>query len=167
MMDQYWFLIISIGVLIIIVLGFYAGKLLKQLSQQTLLQKQALVNQQKALNKHDKKVLDSVLLITRAMQQKQCEFDEGCWRLSVLLASLKTMSDLGKQFPSIFGLYEIIKDFAILDARKTLTKKQRMREDFQRIQALNKMHDGIITDLTALHIFTTEALQRLTPEPDH
>jgi hypothetical protein len=121
-MDQYWFLIISIGVLIIIVLGFYAGKLLKQLSQQTLLQKQALVNQQKALNKHDKKVLDSVLLITRAMQQKQCEFDEGCWRLSVLLASLKTMSDLGKQFPSIFGLYEIIKDFAILDARKTLTK---------------------------------------------
>jgi hypothetical protein len=42
-----------------------------------------------------------------------------------------------------------------------------MREDFQRIQALNEMHDGIITDLTALHLFTTEALQRLTPEPDH
>ena len=162
MMNQYWFLIISIGVLIIIVLGFYAGKLLKQLSQQTLLQKQALVNQQKALKKHDKKVLDSVLLITRAMQQKQCEFDEGCWRLSVLLASLKTMSDLGKQFPSIFGLYEIIKDFAILDARKTLTKKQRMREDFQRVQALNDMHDGVITDLTALHSFTTEALERLS-----
>jgi hypothetical protein len=162
MMNQYWFLVISLGVLIIIVLGFYAGKLLKQLSQQTLLQKQALVNQQKALKKHDKKVLDSVLLITRAMQQKQCEFDEGCWRLSVLLASLKTMSDLGKQFPSIFGLYEIIKDFAILDARKTLTKKQRMREDFQRVQALNDMHDGVITDLTALHSFTTEALERLS-----
>jgi len=162
MMNQYWFLVISLGVLIIIVLGFYAGKLLKQLSQQTLLQKQALVNQQKALNKHDKKVLDSVLLITRAMQQRQCEFDEGCWRLSVLLASLKTMSDFGKQFPSIFGLYEIIKDFAILDARKTLTKKQRMREDFQRVQALNDMHDGVITDLTALHSFTTEALERLS-----
>ena len=166
-MNEYWFLAIFVGALIIIVLGVYAGKLLKQLSQQKLLQQQALVDQQKSLNKHDKKVLDSVLLITRAMQQKQCEFDEGCWRLSVLLASLKTMSDLGTQFPSIFGLYDTIKDFAILDARKTLTKKQRMSEDFQRMQALNKMHDGVVTDLTALHTFTTAALQRLIPKSNH
>ena len=98
------------------------------------------------------------------MQQEQCEFDEGCWRLSVLLSSLKTMPDLIEQFPSIFALYESIKDFAILDARKALSKKQRMREDYQRMQALNKMHDGILTDLTALHQFTSEALARLSPE---
>jgi hypothetical protein len=163
-MNEYWFVVIALSVLIIIALSFYAGKLLKQLSQQKLLQQQALVKQQQALNKHDKKVLDSVMLITRAMQQKQCEFDEGCWRLSVLLSSLKTMPDFIEQFPSIFALYESIKDFAILDARKALSKKQRMREDYQRLQALNKMHDGILSDLTALHQLTTEALARLSPE---
>jgi hypothetical protein len=59
-MNEYWFVVIALGVLIIIALSFYAGKLLKQLSQQKLLQQQARVNQQQALNKHDKKVLDSV-----------------------------------------------------------------------------------------------------------
>ena len=161
-MAYFWYLIIALGTLIIIGLAFYAGKLLKQVAQQKALHQQALLNQQQALNKHDKKVLDSVLLITRAMQQQQCEFDEGCWRLSVLLASLKTITDLTEQFPNIFSLYEEIKDFAILDARKTLTKKQRMREDYQRMQALNTMHDGVVADLEALHEFTSKTLKRLS-----
>jgi uncharacterized membrane-anchored protein YhcB (DUF1043 family) len=55
MMNEYWFLAFFLGALIIIVLGVYAGKLLRQLSQQKLLQQQAIVNQQKSLNKHDKK----------------------------------------------------------------------------------------------------------------
>ena len=66
-------------------------------------------------------------------------------------------------FPDIYGLYDAIKDLAILDARKTLTKKERMREDYQRMTALDKMHDGVITDLDKLYQYTTEQLIRLTP----
>lgn len=162
-MSDFWLYALLLGVVIVLALAFYAGKLLKQLAQQKKQQAQAQIKQQQALEKHDKKVLDSVLLITRAMQQEQCEFDEGCWRLSVLLSSLKTLSELSAKFPGVFGLYEEIKDFAILDARKTLTKKERMREDYQRMTALNNMHDDIVTDLDVLHQYTTEQLIRLTP----
>ena len=162
-MSDFWLYALLLGVFIVLALAFYAGKLLKQVAQQKEQQAKAEEAQQAALNKHDKKVFDSVLLITRAMQQKQCEFDEGCWRLSVLLSSLKTSSALSAKFPSIYGLYDAIKDLAILDARKTLTKKERMREDYQRMTALDKMHDGVIADLDTLYQYTTEQLIRLTP----
>ena len=97
------------------------------------------------------------------MQEEQCEFDEGCWRLSVLLSSLKTLTQLSEKFPGIFGLYDEIKNLSILDARKKLTKKERMREDYQRMTALNKRHDEVVSDLDKLHQFTTEQLIHLTP----
>lgn len=161
-MSDFWFYALLFGVIIVVALALYAGKLLKQLAEQKSQQAQAILAQQQALNKHDKKILDSVLLITRAMQEEQCEFDEGCWRLSVLLSSLKTLTALPEQFPSIYGLYDAIKDFAILDARKELTKKDRMREDYQRMTALNTMHDDVVIDLGKLYLFTTEQLARLT-----
>jgi len=161
-MSDLWLYALLLGIVIVLVLAFYAGKLLKQVAQQKVQQQQAQLAQQQALNKHDKKVFDSVLLITRAMQQEQCEFDEGCWRLSVLLSSLKTVTELSLQFPAIFALYDEIKELAILDARKTLSKKERMREDYKRMTALDKMHDKVVADLGSLHQFTIEQLARLS-----
>jgi hypothetical protein len=161
-MTDFWLYALLLGIVIVLVLAFYAGKLLKQVAQQKEQQTKAQLAQQQALNKHDKKVLDSVLLITRAMQAEQCEFDEGCWRLSVLLSSLKTLTELATQFPAIFGLYDAIKDLAILDARKALTKKERMREDYQRMTALNSMNEPVAAELNSLHQYTTEQLARLT-----
>lgn len=157
-MSDVWLYALLIALVIVFALAFYAGKLLRQLAKQKAKQAEIEAEQQAALKRHDKKVLDSVLLITRAMQQEQCEFDEGCWRLSVLLASLKTVSDMPNKFPNIFGLYKEIKGLAILDARKELTKKQRMREDYQRMIALEKSHDGIVIELGDLHQFVTEQL---------
>ena len=157
-MTDFWLYILMVGVAIIIALAFYAGMLLQRLNKQKKLQQQALIAKQRSLNNHDKKVFDSILLITRAMQQEQCEFDEGCWRLSVLLSSLKTVTEL----PAIFALYDEIKDLAILDARKALTKKERMREDYKRMTALTKMHDSVVTDLDSLHRYTVEQLAKLS-----
>ncbi len=161
-MTDFWLYILVVGVAIIIALAFYAGMLLQRLSKQKKLQQQALIAKQRSLNNHDKKVFDSILLITRAMQQEQCEFDEGCWRLSVLLSSLKTVTELPAMFPAIFALYDEIKDLAILDARKALTKKERMREDYKRMTALTKMHDSVVTDLDSLHRYTVDQLAKLS-----
>ena len=79
-MSDFWLYALLLGVFIVIALAYYAGKLLKQVAQQKEQQTQAKLAQQQALNKHDKKVFDSVLLITRAMQQEQCEFDERAHR---------------------------------------------------------------------------------------
>ncbi len=163
-MDNVWFYLIIVAVVFVASLAFYAGKLLKQLSAQKEQQEKSALAHQKALNGHDKKVFDSVLLITRAMQEEQCEFDEGCWRLSVLLASLKTIDNLeveGK-FTAIFALYNEISTFAILAERKKLTKKERMQQDLKRMKAETNLHADVLVDLKVLHHYTCNNIQRLT-----
>lgn len=135
-------------------LAFYAGKLLFQLKKQKRDQETAEQKKQLALQQHDAKILSSVTIIVKAMQEQQCDLSEGCWRLSVLLDSLKTTSGLSQQFPAIFALYNKVKDMAILDARKKLEKKQRMREDYQRMMFEAEYQESITQDLNLLAEFT-------------
>jgi len=157
-MNQYWLIALVLAIIIIASLAFYAGKLLKQLSVQKQTQQQAELAHQQALAKHDEKVLASVKIIVRAMQEEQCDFSEGCWRLSVLLDSLKLSSELAQQFPAIFKLYNEIKHLSILDDRKKLDKKQRMKQDYQRMTLEAQLHSEIVSDLDLLQQYTTERM---------
>ena len=160
-MNEYWLIALVLAVIIIASLAFYAGKLLKQLSAQKQAQQQAELAHQQALAKHDQNVLASVKIIVRAMQEEQCDFSEGCWRLSVLLDSLKLSSELAPQFPAIFKLYNEIKHLSILDNRKQLEKKQRMKEDYQRMTIEAQLHSEIVTDLDLLQQYVTERMSIL------
>lgn len=162
-MSEYWLIALVLAVIIIASLAFYAGKLLKQLSAQKQAQQQAELAHQQALAKHDQNVLASVKIIVRAMQEEQCDFSEGCWRLSVLLDSLKLSSELAQQFPAIFKLYNEIKHLSILDNRKKLEKKQRMKEDYQRMTLEAQLHSKIVSDLDLLQQYTTERMTILKP----
>jgi len=155
-MNEYWLVAFVLAVIIVVSLAFYAGKLLRQLSVQKQTQQQEKLAHQKALAKHDINVLASVKIIVRAMQEEQCDFSEGCWRLSVLLDSLKLSSELSEQFPAIFALYAEIKHLSILDERKKLDKKQRMKQDYQRMMVEAKLHSEIVSDLDLLQQYTTE-----------
>lgn len=157
-MNEYWLAALVVAIIIIASLAFYAGKLLKQLSAQKQAQQQAELAHQQALAKHDHKVLASVKIIVRAMQEEQCDFSEGCWRLSVLLDSLKLSSELSQQFPAIYKLYNEIKHLSILEDRKQLDKKQRMKQDYQRITLEAQYHSKIVSDLDLLQQYTTERM---------
>lgn len=157
-MNDYWWYVITLAVIIIASLAFYAGKLLRELSKQQQKQLQTQIAHKKSLAKHDHKVLASVQIITRAMQEQQCDFSEGCWRLSVLISSLKMSSELELQFPAIFKLYNEIKDLTILDERKQLEKKQRMKEDYKRLTVEAQLHDEIVIDLDLLQQYTMERM---------
>lgn len=161
-MSDYWLYALVSAVVIIAALAFYAGSLLRQLTQQKQAQQQAEVAHQQALAGHDHKVLASVLLIARAMKAEQCDFSEGCWRLSILLDSLKTASELEQQFPAIFKLYNEIKHLTILDKRKELSKPQRMKEDLQRMTVESQLHEKIVKDLDLLQQYTTERMSILS-----
>jgi len=162
MLEEYWSYLLVIAVIIIASLAGYAYKLLKQLKQQTLRQQQAEQAQQKALRHHDKKVLDSVMIIVRAMKEEQCDISEGCWRLSVLLDSLKISNGLNTQFPAIFELYNAIKHMPILEERKKLEKKQRMKLDLERTKVEARLQPAIYSDLQQLHNYTTERISALS-----
>lgn len=160
-MNDYWFIALVVATIIIASLAFYAGALLKQLSAQKKAQQQAELAQQQALAKHDLKVLASTKIIVKAMQEEQCDFSEGCWRLSVLLDSMKLSSELAQQFPTIFKLYNEIKHLSILDDRKQLDKKQRMQQDYQRMKIEAQLHNEIVTDLDLLQQYITERMSIL------
>lgn len=160
-MNNYWLMAVVIAAIIVISLAFYAGKLLKQLNAQKKEQQRIALAHQKALAKHDAKVLDSVKIIVRAMQEEQCDFSEGCWRLSVLLDSLKLSSELAQQFPAVFKLYNEIKHLSILKDRKQLEKKQRMKEDLHRMTVEAKLHGEIVADLDLLQQYITERMSIL------
>lgn len=160
-----WFYLIVVAVLIVLSLAFYAGKLLKQLKQlkhQTEQQQQAELAHQIALNQHDVKVLNSVVIIVRAMKEEQCDISEGCWRLSVLLDSLKVIQNLNSEFPAIFELYGAIKHMPILEERKKLEKKERMKLDFERVKIEANLTDAVSEDIERLHTYANERIKALS-----
>lgn len=160
MLSQYW-VFIAVAVVIIVPLAFYAGSLLSQLKKQRA--QQAINEQDKeaALKKHDTKILNSVVIIVRAMKEEQCDIAEGCWRLSVLLDSLKLSSELSLVFPSVFELYNSIKHMPILEERKKLEKKDRMKLDFERMKLEADLAPDIKKDVVSLHLYATERLSVL------
>lgn len=160
-MDTYWVFAIILAVIIIAALSFYAAKLLRQLAQQKKQQAEAELSRQQGLAEHDHKVFESVLIITRAMKEDQCDMSEGCWRLSVLLTSLKLSTEISQQFPAIFKLYDEIKHHSILNDRKKLTKKLRMKQDYQRMTLEAELHDDIVKDLDLLQQYTMERMSIL------
>ena len=164
-MSFYWQLATMVGAGIVAALSLYAWKLLMELKQhrkaQRQQQKQAALAKHNALQQHDKKILESVVIIVRAMKEEQCDFSEGCWRLCVLLDSLKLSSSLSLQFPAIFALYEKIKHHDILDARKSLEKQQRMKQDLDRMKAESSHYEEIKSDLILLHSFANEHISLL------
>jgi hypothetical protein len=157
-MTEFWPYLLALAVIIIASLGFYAGKLIMQLKQQTIAQQQAEEERQAALKVHDKKILDSVVIIVRAMKEEQCDVSEGCWRLSVLLDSLKTSSQLDQEFPAIFEMYNAIKHMPILEERKKLAKRDRMKLDLERAKVEARLSGDIFLNLDSLHQYANERL---------
>jgi len=157
-----WFYLIVVAVVIVFALAFYAGTLLMKLKQQKVDQQQAKLNQQQSLYTHDKKVLDSVIIIVRAMKEEQCDISEGCWRLAVLLDSLKTSQDLNLEFPAIFELYSAIKHMPILAERKKLEKQKRMKLDFDRMKIEADLSPAIFENLDLLHNYAVERVSAIS-----
>jgi hypothetical protein len=161
MFSSPWIYAIVSAVIIIAALAFYAFKLLSQLKQQMAKTQQVEQERKIALAKHDTKILKSVVIISHAMKEEQCDIAEGCWRLSVLLDSLKLSESLSEEFPAIFQLYNEIKHMPILEERKKLAKNERMKLDLQRMKAESNLSAKIQIDVTSLHQYAQERISAL------
>jgi len=161
-MSLFWLILTVLAVIIIVALSLYAAKLLKQLKQQNIQQEKEKAAQEKAHKTHDKKVLSSVIIIVRAMKEEQCDIAEGCWRLSVLLDSLKLSKGLDQEFPAIFKLYQSIKHMPILEERKKLSKQERMKFDLERMKIESELADDVKANLVLLHQYAQERTTALS-----
>ena len=156
-----WTLLLVTAIAIIAVLAFYAGKLLSQVKQQNINNAKAEKEVTAALQVHDGKALDSVVIIARAMLEGQCDLSEGCWRICVLLESLRLSSDLAQRFPPVYELYHLIKHMPILEERKKLPKKERMALDLERMKAESRLSDSILKSVADVLDYTNTQLTLL------
>ncbi|OOF51258.1 hypothetical protein BKK54_03995 [Rodentibacter genomosp. 1] len=125
---------------IIAVLSWYAFRLLKQVKHQ----QQELA---KAKMERVTRLKESLEIIAKAMQQKECNHSEGVIRLTMLLMPF------GKNlqpYPAMSELYNIVRDMPTHDARKTLEKKERRRLDLERESAEAKFEQDIVEELHQL-----------------
>ena len=115
-----WAVLSGIALLIIIGLGFYAGKLLFLLKQQKAQQEATRTGRVKTIS-------ESIALIAKAMEQQQCELSEGVIRIVNLLNALPLVEppNYKAQYPHIHSLFIEVSGFAILEARQKLTSNSR------------------------------------------
>ncbi|CAI8152752.1 MAG: Uncharacterised protein [Pseudidiomarina mangrovi] len=138
-------LLIALGVGIIAVLAYIAGRLLAQLRQQ----RQA---QQQAANKRDSHVVESVVTIAMAMEQGQCELSEGALRIAVLLDHHSSASnqDYVARYPAIYDMYERIKHMPTHSARKQRPKAEIRAMDKQREGYERELEQALVAEARAL-----------------
>lgn len=108
-----WAVLSGIALLIIVGLGFYAGKLLFMLKQQK--ERQEAARQSRIAT-----ITDSIIVIAKAMEQQQCDLSEGVIRIVNLLNALplNTPPDFKAQYPHVHALFTEVSGFAILEARQ-------------------------------------------------
>ncbi len=143
-----WISLTVAGLIIILALGFYAGRLLFQLKQQNQ-------RQQKARERRTVTIVESIQVIVKAMLQQQCELSEGAIRLCNLLDALPLSSppDYSLQYPALYELFHKVSGFAILEARTKLPKSERMRQDIAREQIESEYESAVLKELPSLHSY--------------
>ena len=143
------YIVITLAVLVIIVLAYYAGTLIWQVKEQ---QQNKSAEQAKRL----KYITDSIFHIAKAMQAEQCESSEGVLRIWVLLEHYNKEQAEPKLYKEIYpgyaALYNEIKDMPTHEARKKFSKKEILKLDLERMDAEQKHAEQITLDTNQLLI---------------
>ena len=138
-------LIIAAGLIVILALGFYAGKLLYQLKTQT--ERQNSARQTRIDN-----ITESIRTIALAMEQQQCNLSEGVIRICNLLDALPLtpQPDYPAEYPALHTLHMKIQHFDTHEARNALSKTERRKQDKEREQLESEHESLILTEVEQL-----------------
>lgn len=148
-------ILLVIAITIVGGLAFYAGKLLAKVREQETKQQQAIATQQSKIAEHNKKLINSIRLIAKAVGEKQCESSEGAIRICRLLEKVYVSVDANfiTQYPALHELDTFLSDYPTHQAYKELPRKERMRFDVKRAQEEERLKEAIIQECTTLMSF--------------
>tara|TARA_B100002049_G_C16016068_1_gene348056 strand:- start:537 stop:1004 length:468 start_codon:yes stop_codon:yes gene_type:complete len=147
-MSSYLIVALIVGVIVILGLGFYAGRLLFQLKQQN--QRHA-----SARNARIDTITESIETIAKAMEQQQCDLSEGAIRICNLLSALplKQPPDYQARFPHIHTLFVEVSGFAILQDRQKLSKAEKQQQDKAREEIESSHESRVLPELSDIKAF--------------
>jgi hypothetical protein len=140
-----WVVLTGVALVVILGLGFYAGRLLFLLKQQGQ-------RQDDAKNSRISSITESVILIAKAMEQQQCDLSEGVIRIVNLLNALPLNEppDFKAIYPQTYALFVEISGFAVLEARQKLSKQERRKQDQVREQIESEYESKVLDELPQL-----------------
>ncbi|GGB04406.1 DUF2489 domain-containing protein [Agarivorans gilvus] len=146
-----WWAVVAL--LIILSLATYAALLVGRLMGQRKVI-------QRALTKRNENLLGDIRYIASAMVDDRCGLSEGVIRISNLLMALQTPKriDWAERFPSVFQLYNSVKQLPTHEARNKLPRQQRMRQDLQREAEEETLRQQIIEEAKALTELSVDLL---------
>lgn len=146
------------GFIVISLLASYATflliKLRKQTKQKTKHQQELKDINQARLDEH----LSSIRYIATAMLEDRCELSEGVMRIAKLFSILSMSEQVEPEYPALFKHFNVIQDHPIMDKRKVLEKKQRMKLDFARMRSEAELEAAIIEEAKKLTTFAPNPL---------
>lgn len=138
---------------ITLALAVYAGYLLLQLRKQKAQHKEAkevFAQKQKA---QMTSVVDSIVDISKAMQQGQCPTIEGCVRLKVLIDQLRLDEEERKPFNVYYVVYDKTEHIPTHKAWTELGKQQKMKftKEMMMVEAQHEAEISEAVDVTVEH----------------
>ncbi|APE04367.1 MAG: DUF2489 domain-containing protein [Alteromonas sp.] len=143
-----WVVLTGFALVVILGLGFYAGRLLFLLKQQKK-------RKNDATNARVANITESIILISKAMEQQQCDLSEGVIRIVNLLNALPLNNppDFKAKFPHTHALFVEISGFAVLEARQQLSKQERRKQDKAREQIESEYESKVLDELPGVKTF--------------
>lgn len=129
-------ILVALGFAIIAGLTWYATSLLLQLKQQKEAEKAQKEDAQQKIVDRNKNIAQSVDTIVAAMLEGQCDYSEGSIRLCVLLDHMQLDGEKKARdmYPEMHAFYDKIKHMPTHKQRAELSKKERMKQDVERLK---------------------------------
>lgn len=141
-----WSTFLFIAALVVLTLGIYAFRLLLQLKSQ----KQQQDGHRSKLVREGISSIDTIIAATL---QQQCNVSESVLRISAILQTInqyhQTTIELD-HYPSVKRLLDEVSKHPILEARKQLAKKERMRLDLTRETLEAELENEILKELAQI-----------------
>ncbi|MCW8885437.1 MAG: DUF2489 domain-containing protein [Motiliproteus sp.] len=125
MSEQLQWVLVVVGLGIVVALAMLIRHQLRQQREQKQAQQELLEDLQQQAEKQRDHLVESIRVISLAMQDEQCELAEGCIRLKVLLDHLAPYLHEHEDFSVINEMFEATKHMPILEEWKKLKIKRR------------------------------------------
>ncbi|MDG3086831.1 DUF2489 domain-containing protein [Vibrio hannami] len=141
-------LIILAGMVILALAGYALSLILKVRKQSKLRQEFMDIS----IAKRNANIFESVDTLCLAGIQKQCDLAEVSIRVYHILDYVQGEHriDVEKEYPALFELFSVVKDFARGEERQKLEKRERMKQDLERHKAESRLTDAITEELKQL-----------------